>query len=196
MCGLQNFQSGQYTDERVLTSAPTQELVPLSSCCDSYWQEMWGSLLLHSHILVHLLMSLQHPKNHLELWLDLWGLHIQLGIQDCNNFWNYTEHIKSLVFLKFVQFFASVWHYHPLSFYFDPYLQPKGAKCISCSSAGLLSIHPHVTTWAPLKQFPWNLILGSFTKICQHIPLLVDTRQQQQAIYMKTDMHVYSPNST
>lgn len=44
----------------------------------------------------------------------------------------------------------------------------------SCSTVRLSEL----TTWERLKVFLKHMILGSFTKICRHIPLLVKTGQQ------------------
>jgi hypothetical protein len=33
--------------------------------------------------------------------------------------------------------------------------------------------------------FSWNLVLGKYTKTCQHIPVLVQISQQHWAVYMK-----------
>jgi len=37
----------------------------------------------------------------------------------------------------------------------------------------------------------FNLVLVIFAKICWHMPVLVETVQQQQTLYMKTYVHLY-----
>jgi hypothetical protein len=49
-----------------------------------------------------------------------------------------------------------------------------------------------LTTWILLNRFAWNLIMGNFTKICQHNPSLVRTGQQYWTLYIKTYMYVMS----
>jgi hypothetical protein len=45
---------------------------------------------------------------------------------------------------------------------------------ILLSASPFLSVFRSATTRARLNEFLLNLILGSFTKMCQHFPILVD----------------------
>jgi len=62
-----------------------------------------------------------------------------------------------------------------------------------------MSVHPFLCLPARLENFDmhqinffFNLVLVIFAKICRHMPVLVETVQQQQTLYMKTYVHLYS----
>jgi hypothetical protein len=57
---------------------------------------------------------------------------------------------------------------------------------------GLLkSVCPSVTTWVRLNRYSWNLILGRFTKICQHFPILIKWDNNNDALH--EDLHPFPP---
>ena len=47
---------------------------------------------------------------------------------------------------------------------------------------------PSKSPWLLLDRFLWNLILGTFTKICQSNPNLVKTGQKYWVLYVKTEV--------
>jgi hypothetical protein len=51
----------------------------------------------------------------------------------------------------------------------------------SWKNSPCLSVRPHETTQEPLNKFLWNLILGSFIKICQYIPVGQQRRAEVSA---------------
>jgi hypothetical protein len=49
-----------------------------------------------------------------------------------------------------------------------------------------LSVCPHPSVWLPLNRFKWNLIVGTFMKICQEITNLVKIGEKYWVLHMKT----------
>lgn len=66
----------------------------------------------------------------------------------------------------------------------------KVAK-MSLLASPYLSVCLHVTTQEPSNRFSWNVMLDTFYKTCQHIPVLVSIRQKYQAFYMNIYMYFY-----
>lgn len=53
------------------------------------------------------------------------------------------------------------------------------------------SISPQLSARLPLAEYSWNLILGTFTKMCRKIPDFVKIGQQYRALCMKTEIQLY-----
>jgi len=48
---------------------------------------------------------------------------------------------------------------------------------------------PHETTWLPSDRFTWDWYWGLFDR--RHVPVLAKLQQTEEALYMKTDLHLW-----
>jgi len=48
---------------------------------------------------------------------------------------------------------------------------------------------PHETTWLPSDRFTWDWYWGLLDR--RHVPIFAKLRQKEEALYMKTDLHLW-----